>query len=83
MPTVTSSDNPIPTIPINKCFTYLGKLFNASMDTEEDKSSVITKLKLSLEKLTKLHIKPQTKLKILSKIIYPRISFELKVNLHN
>ena len=58
---------------------YLGKLFSAQMDNEEAKNNILNKLTALLKKLTNLPIKPQTKLKILRRVVYPRISFELKV----
>ena len=48
------------------------------MNKDEAKAYVVNKLTLLLNKLSSLSIKPQTKLKILKQVVYPRISFELK-----
>ena len=49
------------------------------MDKEEAKAIVLNKLTKLLKTLSSLALKPQTKLAILQRVIYPRISFELKV----
>lgn len=78
-PAIFLSDTQIPATAIGESFTYLGKIFNFSMDNEEAKKSVVTKLSGLLESLTNLSTRPQTKLKILKLAVYPRISFELKI----
>jgi len=77
-PATSSSNTLIPAVPVGGSFTRLGKLFNSNIYNEETKVLLKSKLDNLLLKVSSFAVKPQTKIKMLKLIIYPRISFELK-----
>jgi hypothetical protein len=79
LPAISSGVDQIRAVPIGESFTYLGKLFNSNMNKDEAKAQLLSKLDKLLLKLSSLAIKPQLKLRILKFVIFPKISFELKI----
>ena len=79
LPAIVSCSDQIPAVPIGSSFTYLGKLFNSNMTKDEAKIIVQDKLNKMLQKLSSLAISPQLKIKILKLVIFPKLSFELKI----
>jgi len=77
-PAISSSNTVIPAVSVSGSFTYLGKLLNSDMKNEEAKVLLKSKLDNLLVKVSSFAVKPQTKIKMLKMVIYPRISFELK-----
>jgi len=70
----------IPTIPIGKEFTYLGRLFSFDINGQKTaKSLIIDKLNNLLTITSKLKLRPQTKLKILKLYIHAQLAFMLKM----
>jgi len=70
---------PIPVIDQNKSFKYLGKLFNFQMDNNDAKQEIESSVRLMLSTTTNLHVRPQTKLKIVRKIMPTQFSFQLRL----
>ena len=69
----------IPVVALDSDFVYLGKCFNGDMNKDNAEINLIAKLKDLLSKITNLPLKPQTKIKLLKMVIYPKLSFELKI----
>jgi len=79
LPQIFIEDNFIPAIGLQDDLVYLGKRFNSNMCLEVAKTNVINKLHDLLAKITNIGIKPQSKIKLLKLMIYPKLSFELKI----
>jgi hypothetical protein len=79
LPNVWLKSGLISATPLNKDFTYLGKLFNFNMSNESAKAAAITKLDLLLDTTSSLPVKPQMKLKILKTYVSSQIAWDLKL----
>jgi hypothetical protein len=79
LPNISITSGNIPSVKLGDSFTYLGKIFNFEMNDTLAKTVIITKLDKFLQITSNLHIKPQTKLKILDRFIPSQISFNLKI----
>src|ERR1043165_9030993 len=69
----------MPVVALDSDFVYLGKRFNSDMNKDNAEINLTAKLKDLLSKITNLLLKPQTKIKLLKMVIYPKLSFELKI----
>jgi hypothetical protein len=78
-PKISLNSGDIPPNPLGDSFKYLGRLFSFDMKGELEKTDILNKLSKYLTILSKLKIKPQTKLKVLDRFIIPQFSFSLRV----
>ena len=68
----------IPVVQHNECFKYLGCDYSFAMDNSTNKASLLDKVESILRKISLLKIRPQTKLRLVSKFLPTKISYELK-----
>ena len=78
-PMILLDGKQIPAVEQCKDFVYLGKSFNFEMNLESAKNKLFEKLSELLQITSKLLVNPCLKIKILKQIIFPKISFELKI----
>ena len=79
LPKLSIHAGEIHAIPVGGHFTYLGRIFDFEMKCTEEKSEILETVEKYLKIITKLKIKPQTKLKIFDRFIPSQISFKLRV----
>ena len=80
LPKLSIHAGEIHAIPVGGHFTYLGRIFDFEMKCTEGKTEIIRKtVEKYLRIITKLKLKPQTKLKIFDRFIPSQISFKLRV----
>ena len=69
----------IPTVKLGKSFSYLGKVYDFSMNNNIAKEEIAKKLNELLKITSSLNIKAQTKLRVLKLFIHSQLKFELRL----
>ena len=79
LPNIAISHGLIPSVPIGDEFKYLGRIYNFRTDDAIAKDEIQSKVENLLKITSSLNIKPQSKIKILSRFIPTQLSFYFKI----